>query len=69
MSSLVSIENVTVRYGRFTACDRINFEINQNDYLAIVGPNGSGKTTMMKTLLGADPGIRRRNPIFLGFSL
>lgn len=55
MSNLVSIENVTVRYGRFTACDRITFNIDSSDYLAIVGPNGSGKTTMMKALLGLLP--------------
>lgn len=55
MNNLVTIENVTVRYGRFTACDHISFKIDSGDYLAIVGPNGSGKTTMMKAMLGLLP--------------
>ena len=33
----------------------LNFEINDGDYLCIVGENGSGKTTLMKTLLGLIP--------------
>jgi len=51
MSRLLTVENLSVRYGRILALSDINFSIDQNDYLAIVGPNGSGKTTLMKVLL------------------
>lgn len=35
----------------------LNFEIEQGDYLCIVGENGSGKSTLMKTLLGLQPPV------------
>ncbi len=35
----------------------LNFEIEQGDYLCIVGENGSGKSTLMKTLLGLQPSV------------
>ena len=38
-----------------TVVSGLNFEINDGDYLCIVGENGSGKTTLMKTLLGLMP--------------
>ena len=38
----------------------LNFEIEQGDYLCIVGENGSGKSTLMKTLLGLQPPMSGR---------
>lgn len=43
---------MTVRYGDFTAVEEISFSIPEGASLSIVGPNGSGKTTIIKALLG-----------------
>ena len=49
---LVSFENVTLGYEGVPVITGLNFEINRGDYLCVVGQNGSGKSTMMKALLG-----------------
>jgi zinc transport system ATP-binding protein len=51
MSNLIEVEHLTVSYGRIPVVRDVSFKIETQDYLAIVGPNGSGKTTCMKALL------------------
>ncbi len=48
----VSIEDLTVKYGETTAISDISLEIAEQDYLCIIGPNGGGKTTLLKALIG-----------------
>jgi zinc transport system ATP-binding protein len=50
--SLISCENVTMKYDGQTAVDNISFTVDEGDYLCIVGENGSGKSTLIKGLLG-----------------
>jgi len=49
---IVEFRNVTFGYGRNTAVDDVSFDILSDDFLAIVGPNGGGKTTLLKLMLG-----------------
>lgn len=52
MNELVQIENLSVKYGNFTALEHANMKICDNDFIGIIGPNGGGKTTLLKTILG-----------------
>lgn len=47
--------DLDIGYDGKTVVSGLNFEINDGDYLCVVGENGSGKTTLMKTLLGLIP--------------
>jgi ABC-2 type transport system ATP-binding protein len=49
---VVHVENLTRRFGDFVAVDRVSFEINQGEIVGYLGPNGSGKTTTIRMLLG-----------------
>ena len=49
---IVSINNLSVAYERHTVLHDINLNIYQNDFLGIIGPNGGGKTTLIKCILG-----------------
>lgn len=51
--SIVSLKNVTVKYGSYTAIESANLEIFEGDFIGIIGPNGGGKTTLIKTILGS----------------
>jgi len=48
----VSVENLTRRFGRFTAVDSISFSMNPGEILGFLGPNGAGKTTTIKMMTG-----------------
>jgi len=48
----IVFDRVTVKYDSIVALDNINFTIEQGDYVGIIGPNGGGKTTILKTILG-----------------
>ena len=50
--ALIKCENVSIGYEGQMVVHDLNFEINQGDYLCIVGENGSGKSTLVKSLLG-----------------
>ena len=52
MESLISVENVSFRYGPHQVLNDIVLPIYTGDFLAILGPNGSGKTTLLKIILG-----------------
>lgn len=45
-------KDLQIGYDGKTIAPKLNFEIDEGDYLCIVGENGAGKTTLMKTLLG-----------------
>jgi ABC-2 type transport system ATP-binding protein len=44
--------DLTKKFGDFTAVDRINFQVNRGEIFSFLGPNGSGKTTTIRMLLG-----------------
>lgn len=53
--ALISCNNLSVGYDKSAVLSGLSFEVNQGDYLCIVGENGSGKSTLMKTILGLQP--------------
>ena len=52
MSVLISVNNLTRRYGDFCAVDDISFELKAGDILGFLGPNGAGKSSTMQMLSG-----------------
>jgi len=50
-SSLVSLRGVSFAYGGQLVLDSVSLDIRPGDFLAVLGPNGSGKTTMLKIIL------------------
>jgi ABC-type multidrug transport system ATPase subunit len=50
--SIIRVDRFTKRYGHFTAVDNVSFEIQKGEVFAFLGPNGSGKTTTMKAIVG-----------------
>lgn len=52
MRNALEIENVNVFYENVEALSDINLKVKENDFLGIIGPNGGGKSTLLKTILG-----------------
>lgn len=61
--SLISVENLTKRFGKAVAVDDLSFEVARGEALALWGSNGAGKTTVIRCLLGV---MRCRGRITLG---
>ena len=55
MEAIVSLKNVTVKYDETIALEGASLDIYPSDFLGIIGPNGGGKTTLVKAILGAVP--------------
>jgi ABC-2 type transport system ATP-binding protein len=49
---VILVENLTRRFGEFIAVDHISFQVNAGEVVGYLGPNGSGKTTTIRMLLG-----------------
>lgn len=52
MKKLIKIKDLTVKYDDYTAIENVNFSIEENKFITIIGPNGGGKTTLIKAILG-----------------
>jgi len=55
MDSLVDIRNLSAGYGQNIVLKDVNLSIQQFDFVGVIGPNGGGKTTLLKALLGLIP--------------
>lgn len=62
--TFIQLENVDIGYGRMPILEGIDLTLAKGDYLGIVGPNGVGKTTLIRVLLGNLPVLagQRRYP-------
>ena len=49
---MIQVKHFTKRYGSYTAVDNISFEVKRGEVFAFLGPNGSGKTTTLKAIIG-----------------
>lgn len=49
---LIELENVSKSFGRYKALDNINLSLDNGEVLGFIGPNGSGKTTTLRIILG-----------------
>ena len=52
---LLELISVSVSYGEFTALENVVLKVMENDFIGIIGPNGGGKTTLLKAILGLVP--------------
>ena len=48
----IQIENVTKKFGDFTAIDNLTLDIYKNEFFSLLGPSGCGKTTLLRMLAG-----------------
>ncbi|TCC48880.1 ABC transporter ATP-binding protein [Kribbella capetownensis] len=56
VTGVVSVRDLTKRYGDFAAVDGVSFDIDEGQLVAVLGPNGAGKTTTLEILEGfAEP--------------
>ena len=54
MASYLQIENISKSYGPKILFEKIGFNINEGDKIALIAPNGTGKTSLMRILAGKD---------------
>ncbi|MBU2492909.1 MAG: ABC transporter ATP-binding protein [Bacteroidetes bacterium] len=52
MNPVIKLENVSFAYNTNYILENINLNVEQNDFLGIIGPNGGGKTTLLKLIMG-----------------
>jgi zinc transport system ATP-binding protein len=48
----VEIKNVSIKFNELSVLHDINLSVGENDFMAIIGPNGGGKSTLLKIILG-----------------
>jgi len=52
---MIEIKDLGFAYDKQTILENINLTVNAKDFLAIIGPNGGGKSTLLKLILGINP--------------
>ena len=53
--NLLTLRDVCVAYDGYEALEHVNLEIAERDFLGVIGPNGGGKTSLVKAILGTVP--------------
>ena len=51
-SPIITLDHVSAAYDGLTVLDDATLQVTANDFLGIIGPNGGGKTTLVKVILG-----------------
>ena len=57
MPPVVQAKNVSFAYARMPVLENVSFAVEAGDYVGIIGPNGGGKTTLLKLILGLEKGM------------
>ncbi len=61
---MLEVKDLTVHYDGAMALNRVNLQVNEGEFVGVVGPNGSGKTTLLRAISGVltevEPGKRER---------
>lgn len=52
---MIRVENLTKKFGSFTAVDRVSFDVRRGEIFGLLGANGAGKTTTFRALCGLSP--------------
>ena len=52
MPDIITLDQMTVRFGRFVAVDRLCLSVRKGELFGFLGPNGAGKTTTIRVLIG-----------------
>ncbi|MBK7133446.1 MAG: ATP-binding cassette domain-containing protein [Bacteroidales bacterium] len=52
MAHLFEMHSLSASYGALTVLKDVNFVVDENDFIGVIGPNGGGKTTLLKIILG-----------------
>ena len=52
---LISLRNVGVNYDGSVALEGVNLDIFEDDFIGVIGPNGGGKTSLVKAIMGTTP--------------
>ena len=52
MTAEVALDQVTVRFGSFTAVDNVSLRVAPGEFFSFLGPSGCGKTTLLRTISG-----------------
>jgi zinc transport system ATP-binding protein len=55
METAIHIDNLSIYYGETAAITNVCLDVNQGEFLGIIGPNGGGKSTLLKAILGLIP--------------
>jgi macrolide transport system ATP-binding/permease protein len=64
---LIRGENITLRFGRRLLFDNLNFEVAKGSKTALVGKNGTGKTTLLKMIISGHPQIKVADGVRIGY--
>lgn len=73
---IITIRNVSVSYDAHTALEEVNLDIYEDDFIGIIGPNGGGKSSLVKAIMGEvkyrgeiviDDMLRRGNHFKIGY--
>ena len=69
--TLVKVKDLSVNYGARSALTRVSLSIEPAEIVTIVGPNGSGKTSLLRAIIGAikseQGSVTKRNGIQIGY--
>ena len=49
---MITIKNISKKFGKLQVLENVNLEFKKGECIALIGPNGCGKTTLIKSILG-----------------
>lgn len=61
--SLISVRGLSVAYGARTVLSHVDLTLEPGEIVTIVGPNGSGKTSLLRAIIGAAKPIDRKSVV------